>query len=144
MSALDSGRFSVAAGCVGICQGCVDASVSYAKEREQFDRPIGSFQAVKHILADMLVRAEVARAAVYAAAVTCDQPEVGDAGRLVAGAKLLAAEAAVANGKACVQVHGGMGFTWEVDAHLYLKRAWVLETAFGAVDEQAEAVAALL
>ena len=85
--------------------------------------PSASFQAVKHLLADMLVRAEVARAAVYAAGVTLDDPTVGDPDRAVAAAKLMAGEAAVANGKACIQVHGGMGFTWEVDAHLYLKRA---------------------
>ena len=129
---------------VGVAQACTDLSVAYAKERRQFDRPIGSFQAVKHILADMRVRAEVARASVHAAACTLDDPDVGDVERAVAGAKMLAGEAAITNGKAATQVHGGMGFTWEVDVHLYLKRAWVLDTVLGSVDEHADAVAATL
>jgi alkylation response protein AidB-like acyl-CoA dehydrogenase len=127
---------------VGIAAAATDLAVRYAKERKQFDRPIGGFQAVKHMCADMLVRAEIARAAVHAAGVTLDDPSVGDRGRAVAGAKLLASDAAFSNGKACVQVHGGMGFTWEVDAHLYLKRAAVLATHFGNADEHAEAMAA--
>ncbi len=129
---------------VGIAQACTDLSVAYAKERKQFDRPIGSFQAVKHLLADMLVRTEVARAAVHAAACTLDDPDIGDVARAVAGAKMLAGEAAISNGKTATQVHGGMGFTWEVDVHLYLKRAWVLDTVLGSVDEHADAVAATL
>ena len=67
MSALDSGRFSVAAGCVGICQGCVDESVAYAKEREQFGRPIASFQLVQAMLADMMVETDAARMLVWRA-----------------------------------------------------------------------------
>jgi alkylation response protein AidB-like acyl-CoA dehydrogenase len=132
----------VAAQQLGIAVATTDLAVAYAKERQQFDRPIGSFQAVKHLLADMLVRAEVARAAVYAAGVTLDDEEIGDVRRAVATAKLMAGEAAVKNGKSCVQVHGGMGFTWEVDAHLYLKRAWMLDTVFGSVDDHALALAA--
>jgi hypothetical protein len=138
------GAVVTAAFLVGLAQACTDRSVAYAKERRQFDRPIGSFQAVKHILADMRVRGEVARASVHAAACTLDDPEVGDAVRAVAGAKMLAGEAAIANGKAATQVHGGMGFTWEVDVHLYLKRAWVLDTVLGSVDEHADAVAATI
>jgi alkylation response protein AidB-like acyl-CoA dehydrogenase len=84
------------------------------------------------------VRAEVARAAVDAAAVTYDDPGVGDVDRAVAAAKLVAGEAAVANARACIQVHGGMGFTWEIDAHLYLKRAWVLDRLFGTAEAHAE------
>ena len=116
---------------VGMAQECVERATGYALEREQFGRPIGSFQAVKHLLADLAVRAEVARAAVDAAACTLDDPETGDARRAVSGAKLLAGEAALGNAKGALQVYGGMGFTWEVDVHLYLKRAWVLNTAFG-------------
>ena len=138
------GAVVTAAFLVGLAQVCTDRSVAYAKERRQFDRPIGSFQAVKHILADMRVRAEVARASVHAAACTLDDPGVGDVARTVAGAKMLAGEAAITNGKAATQVHGGMGFTWEVDAHLYLQRAWVLDTVLGSVDEHADAVAATL
>ena len=127
----------------GIASRTVELAVAYAREREQFGKPIGTFQAVKHICADMLVRAEVARAAVDAAAVLVDEDDP-DAPRAVATAKLLASQSATANGKACIQVHGGMGFTWEVDAHLYLKRAAVLATQFGGVDEQAELAAAAL
>jgi alkylation response protein AidB-like acyl-CoA dehydrogenase len=128
---------------VGLAAATVDLAVAYAQQREQFGKPIGSFQAVKHLCADMLVRAEVARAAVQAAAVTIDQPDVGDAERAAAGAGLLAVEAALANGKSCIQVHGGMGFTWEVPAHLYLMRARVLAGALEGVDALAERVAEL-
>jgi alkylation response protein AidB-like acyl-CoA dehydrogenase len=138
------GSVVTAAFLVGLAQTCTELSVAYAKERRQFDRPIGSFQAVKHLLADMLVRTEVARASVHAAACTLDDPDVGDVARAVAGAKMLAGETAITNGKTATQVHGGMGFTWEVDVHLYLKRAWVLDTTFGSVDEHADAVAATL
>ncbi len=89
----------------------------------------------------MLVRAELARAAVYAAAVTIDDPEVGDPARTAATAKLLADEAATLNAKTAIQVHGGMGFTWEMPLHLYLKRAWLLATTFGTADAHALALA---
>jgi alkylation response protein AidB-like acyl-CoA dehydrogenase len=92
----------------------------------------------------MLVRAEVARAAVDAAGVALDGRAEGPVDRAVTTAKLLACEAAVANAKAAVQVHGGMGFTWEVEVHLYLKRAAGLATIFGQPDELAEAMAAFL
>ncbi|MEU3003427.1 acyl-CoA dehydrogenase family protein [Streptomyces sp. NPDC007020] len=95
-----------------------EAAVQHARDREQFGSPIGSFQAVKHLCADMLARTEPARAAVYAAAVTGDPLEI-------AAAKLLADEAAVRNARDCLQIHGGMGFTWEADVHLHLKRAWL-------------------
>jgi alkylation response protein AidB-like acyl-CoA dehydrogenase len=126
---------------VGLAAATVDMAVAYAQERQQFGKPIGSFQAVKHLCADMLVRSEVARAAVHAAAVTIDQPDVGDATRAAAGAGLLAVEAAIANGKTCIQVHGGMGFTWEVPAHLYLMRARVLAGELDGTDALAELVA---
>jgi alkylation response protein AidB-like acyl-CoA dehydrogenase len=123
---------------VGLAGWSTDLATAYAKARKQFGRVIGGFQAVKHICADMLVRAEVARVAVQAAAVTIVQPDVGDPRVAVLGAKLLADEAALANGKSCIQVHGGMGFTWEVPAHLAFKRARVLATQFGTDDELAE------
>ncbi|MFI5807223.1 acyl-CoA dehydrogenase family protein [Streptomyces sp. NPDC051561] len=93
-------------------------AVQHAHERKQFGQPVGAFQAVKHMCAQMLVRSELARTAVYAAAVTADPVEI-------AAAKLLADEAAEANARDCLQVCGGMGFTWEHDVHLHLKRAWV-------------------
>ena len=82
---------------------------------------IGSFQAVKHLCADMLVRAEVARAAVYAAAVALDGRSDDDPARAAAVAKVMAGDAALANGKSGIQVHGGIGFTWEVDVQRYLE-----------------------
>ena len=139
-----SGALLTAAFLVGMADALVDLAVAYAKEREQFNRPIGSFQAVKHLCADMVVRAEVARAAVYAAACVLDDPSTGELARALSGAKLLANEAAITNGKFATQVFGGMGFTWEVDVHLYLKRAWVLDTHFGSIDHHADALAATL
>jgi alkylation response protein AidB-like acyl-CoA dehydrogenase len=129
---------------VGIAARLTELSVDYARTREQFGRVIGSFQAVKHLCADMFVRAELARVAVHAAAVTLDDPAATDAARTVAGAKLLADEAAVTNGRSAVQVHGGMGFTWEVPVHFFLKRAWLHATEFGTADDHAEDLAARL
>jgi alkylation response protein AidB-like acyl-CoA dehydrogenase len=129
---------------IGHAVETLELAVAYAKERHQFAKPIGSFQAVKHLCADMLVRAEVARSAVQAAACLADAPDVvaaeaevagstGDAlvARAVMGAKLLADEAAISNARAAIQVHGGMGFTWEVPLHLHLKRSRLLATTFG-------------
>ncbi|MDN3357590.1 acyl-CoA dehydrogenase family protein [Actinomadura sp. DC4] len=126
---------------VGVAQGGLDLAAGYARERAQFGRAIGSFQAVKHLLADSLVRVDLARAAVLVAALTVDDPAAGDPDEAVSAAKVLADDAATSGGRSCVQVHGGMGFTWEVLAHLYLKRAWVLETCFGGPDEHARRLA---
>lgn len=126
---------------IGAAAWTTELAVEYAKQRRQFDRPIGAFQAVKHLCADMAVRTEVARCSVHAAAVTVDQPGVGDAVLAATGAKLLADEAAIANGRSCIQVHGGMGFTWEIPAHLAYKRARVLATQFGTDDQLAESLA---
>ncbi|MFF7261978.1 acyl-CoA dehydrogenase family protein [Streptomyces sp. NPDC008159] len=111
-----------------------EAAVQHARTREQFGRPIGAFQAVKHLCAELLVRVEVARAAVYAAAVTADPVDI-------AAARLLADEAAVRGARDCLQVHGGMGFTWEADVHLCLKRAWVRAERGGWVTDSEEALA---
>ena len=129
---------------LGLAEAALDSSVAYAKEREQFGKPIGSFQAVKHLCADMLTLVEVARAAVYAAGVVADDPGIDDPVKLASVAKITADHAATLCGKHCIQVHGGMGYTWEVDAHLYLKRAWVLEQAFGDADHHALLMADLL
>ncbi|MFD6889060.1 acyl-CoA dehydrogenase family protein [Streptomyces sp. NPDC059957] len=133
----DAGALLTAALQLGSALRTVELAVRYAKEREQFGQPIGAFQAVKHLCAQMLVRAEVARTAVYAAAVTADPAEV-------AGAKLLADEAAVRNARDCLQVHGGMGFTWEADVHLHLKRAWVRAEQWRTAAQAEEALAAEL
>ncbi|RAY16248.1 acyl-CoA dehydrogenase [Actinomadura craniellae] len=137
----DRGAVLTAALQVGVAQGALDLAVRYAGEREQFGRVIGSFQAVKHLLAESLVRVDLARAAVLTAALTLDDPAAGDLAEAVAAAKILADDAATAGGRCCVQVHGGMGFTWEVLAHLYLKRAWLLETGFGEPGVHAERLA---
>ena len=126
---------------VGLATRMTELAVDYAKQREQFGRPIGSFQAVKHLCADMFVRAELARVAVHSAAVVLDGAGDGDRVRAVAGAKLLADEAATGNARSCVQVHGGMGFTWEVPVHFFVKRAWLHATEFGTADDHAEVVA---
>jgi alkylation response protein AidB-like acyl-CoA dehydrogenase len=141
---MTEGALLTAALQVGLAARLTELAVDYAKTRDQFDRPIGSFQAVKHICADMLVRTELARASLHSAAVMLDDPEAGDADRAVAGAKLLADEAATGNSRSCVQVHGGMGFTWEVPVHYLLKRAWLHATEFGTAEDHAEALAALL
>jgi alkylation response protein AidB-like acyl-CoA dehydrogenase len=126
---------------LGLADRLTELAVAYAKERVQFDRPIGSFQAIKHMLSDMLARTEVARASVYSAGAVLDEmPSAWTRRRLVHGAKVVAGDAAIANGKVATQVFGGMGFTWEVDVHLYLKRAWVLDTHFGNADHNAELV----
>jgi len=112
MSALDSGRYSVAAGCVGICQGCVDESVSYAKEREQFGRPIGSFQLVQAMIADMVVQTEAARMLVWRAGYLKDAGKPNTTETSIA--KLYATEAANTCATTAIQVHGGAGY---VDDH---------------------------
>lgn len=133
-----------AALCVGVAAATLDMAVAYAMQRRQFGRPVGSFQAVKHICADMLVRVEESRCALHAAALAIDQPGVGDPVRSVAGAALLATRAALACSKACIQVHGGMGFTWEIPAHLYLARSRVLASAMPGAGELEEVVASRL
>ncbi len=127
---------------LGIAEATSDMGVAYAKEREQFGKAIGGFQAIKHMLADTFVRQELARAAVYAAAGTLDHPEVGDVAVTIGEAKLVAGESAMKNCRTCVQVHGGMGYTWEVPVHYFLKRTWVLESTFGSIDEHADQIAA--
>lgn len=129
---------------LGVAEGALELANEYAKEREQFGRPIGGFQAVKHILAEMFVKQEAARAGAYNAGATLDTPEVANVARAVSSAKLTSGEAAIRNARSCIQVHGGMGFTWEVVAHYYFKRAWVLENLFGTQDEHAERIADIL
>jgi alkylation response protein AidB-like acyl-CoA dehydrogenase len=98
---------------------------------------IGSFQAVKHLLADMYVRSTLAQSATYAAAASAQDQGDGDPARAAARAKLLAAEAAITNASTAVQILGGMGFTWDMLPNYLLKRAWVLEHGFGVADDHA-------
>ncbi|CAO5177362.1 Acyl-CoA dehydrogenase [Frankia sp. AiPs1] len=136
------GAILSAATLVGVAQGALDTARGYALEREQFGVPIGSFQAIKHILADMYVRVELARAATYAAAAIATDPRAGDLAHSAAAAKVLAGDAGIANGRAAVQVLGGMGFTWDMLPHYYLKRAWVLENGFGTASAHAAGLGA--
>ncbi|MFD3589247.1 acyl-CoA dehydrogenase family protein [Streptomyces sp. NPDC058683] len=122
---------------LGTATRACELAVQHARTREQFGQPIGAFQAVKHLCAEMLVRAETARAAVYAAAVTADPVDI-------AAARLLADEAAVRGTRDCLQVHGGMGFTWEAEVHLHMKRAWLRAQRGGGNTESEEMLAAEL
>jgi alkylation response protein AidB-like acyl-CoA dehydrogenase len=126
---------------LGIADRALQAAVGYAGSRHQFGKPIGSFQAIKHLLADMYVRTMLTRSATYAAAAIADDRESGDFGVAASAAKLIATDAAIRNAKTCIQVHGGMGFTWEMIPHYLLKRAWVLEHAFGSRSEHADRIA---
>jgi alkylation response protein AidB-like acyl-CoA dehydrogenase len=112
MSSLDSGRYSVAAGCVGVCRGCVEESVRYAKERQQFGRPIASFQLVQAMIADMVVKTEASRMLVWRAGWLKDRGLPNTTETSIA--KLHATEAAVECANTAIQVHGGAGY---VDDH---------------------------
>lgn len=129
---------------VGVASAAVDLATAYAREREQFGRPIGSFQAVKHLLAEMFTKSDVARSGVYSAACALDDASDDDPRRTASVAKVMAGQAALFCGKTGIQVHGGMGFTWEVHAQRYWKRAVVLDNTFGTADHHAELVAATL
>jgi alkylation response protein AidB-like acyl-CoA dehydrogenase len=130
---------------VGMADRALALARTHALEREQFDRPIGAFQAVQHLLADMYVRMMLARSGTYGAAAVLDDPAAGDdVGSAVASAKVVASEASMANARACIQVHGGMGFTWEMMPHYLLKRTWVLEHSFGTTARHTESIAAAL
>jgi alkylation response protein AidB-like acyl-CoA dehydrogenase len=142
-AALSTGAAVLAAELLGIAQQCLDMTVAYAKERRQFARQIGSFQAVKHRLADLYVAVTQARAASrYAAG--CLAKGSQDTPVAVAMAKAYCGEAAVRAAEECVQLHGGIGFTWEHPAHLYLKRAKSGSIAFGTADRHRTDLAALV
>jgi hypothetical protein len=123
MSSLDSGRYSVAAGCVGICQGCLDASVRYSKERQQFGRPIASFQLVQEMLADMALETDAGRMLVWRAGFLKDSGKPNTTETSVA--KLFATEAAVRCANAAIQVHGGSGYVDDYPVERYLRDARV-------------------
>ncbi len=119
-----------AAELVGVAQWCVDTAAEYAKDRVQFGRPIGQFQGIKHKCADMVGRVELARAAAWDAGRVIEAGD--DEGALAASAAIsLALDAAFANAKDCIQVLGGIGFTWEHDAHVYLRRALAMRALLG-------------
>jgi butyryl-CoA dehydrogenase len=123
MSALDNGRISLAAGCVGIAQGCLDASVAYAQERTQFGKPIAGFQLVQELLAEIAVEADAARLLTWRAAALADRGERHTLESSVA--KYYASEASVRAANAAVQVHGGYGYVDEYPVGKYLRDARV-------------------
>lgn len=141
-AALATGRLAIAADALGGAQACLDRTVGYAQERIQFGRPIGSFQAVKHRLADMMVAIEQARSAVYWA--TCAIDEGSDEAQFaVHAAKAFACDTYSHCAGEMIQLHGGIGFTWEHDAHLYFKRARSNASLLGTPDWHREQVAQL-
>ncbi|MDX6276871.1 MAG: hypothetical protein QOJ72_999 [Nocardioidaceae bacterium] len=129
------GTLAVAALQVGCAQRGLDMTVEYAKQREQFGRTIGSFQALKHRMADLLVKVQMSRAGAWAA-VQADINDEPNAERLAAAAGSYCADAAMAVGAETIQLHGGIAITWEHDAHLVFKRAQALNQLFGLPHQQ--------
>ena len=123
MSALDSGRYSVAAGCVGICRGCVEESVKYAKEREQFGKPIASFQLVQAMIADMVLKTDASRMLVWRAGWLKDQGRPNTLETSIA--KLHATEASLECANLAIQVHGGAGYVDDHPVERYFRDARV-------------------
>ena len=128
--ALDRAALFAAAQGLGLAQRAVDLAVAYAKERQQFGKPIGSYQAVKHLLASAQVKIEFARPVVQAAAAEIGHRDAQSRAR-VSHAKIVALEAADHAARTAIQVHGAMGYSWEVDVHVFLKRALALTAAWG-------------
>jgi alkylation response protein AidB-like acyl-CoA dehydrogenase len=125
----------------GLADGAIQQAVAYAQRRWQFGRPIGAFQALKHLLADSFARVELARASLYSAALRADDLTLGGAVRSASGCRFLATEAARHNTKAALQIFGGMGFTWEMDAHLYVKRVWATQAVQGSSERSLDTLA---
>jgi alkylation response protein AidB-like acyl-CoA dehydrogenase len=142
-AALLAGACVLAAEQLGVAQRCLDMTVSYVKERRQFGRQVGSFQALKHRLADLWVALAQARAASRYAAATLAAGS-GDARVAVSLAKSYCSDVAVHAAQECVQLHGGIGFTWEHPAHLYLKRAKADSLAFGTAEAHRASLAGLV
>jgi alkylation response protein AidB-like acyl-CoA dehydrogenase len=141
-SALAVIRLAVAAEQLGGSQTCLDLTVAYVKERRQFGRAVGSFQAVKHTLADVLVQLEMARSAVWRAVEVADDPGALAEAALVA--RIWCSDAYRFVSAEAVQLHGGIGFTWEHDVHLYFRRARADAAMLGTVAAVREELAALL
>ena len=138
-----AGIIVLAAEALGGAQAALDRTVAYAKERVQFGRPIGSFQAYKHRLADMMVEIEQARSAVYWAACALDERS-GEAELALHAAKSFCADTFFLCAANMIQLHGGIGFTWEHDAHLFFKRARSIQTLLGTSAAHREQVARLM
>src|SRR3984885_4322123 len=133
----------LAAEAAGITRWCLDTAVDYAKGREQFGKPIGSFQAVKHLCAEMLCRAEQAEVAAADAARAAAEPDPAQFSLAAALPASIGIAAAKANVKDCIQVLGGIGCTWEHDAHLYLRRAHAIGRSLGGAERWLRRITAL-
>ncbi|MDP7738410.1 acyl-CoA dehydrogenase [Mycobacterium paragordonae] len=133
----------LAAEAAGVTRYALETAVAYAKVREQFGKPIGSFQAIKHICAEMLCRAEQAEVAAADAARAASEPDASQFAMAAAAAASIGIAAAKANVKDCIQVLGGIGCTWEHDAHLYLRRAYSIARFLGGQEFWLRRVAAL-
>jgi len=127
---INHGALAAAAQALGVAQRMIDLSVKYSSERQQFGKPIGSFQAVKHHMANIAYKLEYAKAPVYRAAYALanNQPRVD---LYTSHAKIVSTEVAELAAKNSIQVHGAMGYTWEVDLHIFMKRAWALNNTWG-------------
>ena len=136
---LDHACAALALELVGVGQRALDMSVAYANERTQFGRPIGSFQAIKHKCVDIMVAVETARSLAYYAAWAVGE-DADDAGSAAAMAKAYCGEMAKTVTSEAIQVHGGIGFTWEHDLHLYYRRALAADAAFGAAPAHRETI----
>lgn len=128
--ALERGALCVSGQLIGLAQRMLDVSVDYAAQRKQFGKPIGSFQAVKHHLADVVTKIEFAKPVLYRAVYALAQGEPRTAA-LVSHTKLVCGDAALTAARKGIQVHGAMGYTWEVDLQMFMKRAWALDAAWG-------------
>jgi alkylation response protein AidB-like acyl-CoA dehydrogenase len=139
----DVATAALAAELVGGMQRTLDLTVEYAKTRKQFGKPIGMFQAVQHQCADMYLETESSRSAVYYAGWALEE-NAPDAATAVSIAKMYASDAGRTVGNSGIQIHGGMGFTWENDIHLYYRRAKASETAFGDATFHRERIASMV
>jgi len=129
---------------VGAAEVALELAVEYTKEREQFGKPIGSFQAVQHLCADMLRAVELGRAAAYYAAWACDEADPAERHRAVTVARAFAADGFYRVGASAIQVFGGVGFTWEHDIHLFYKRLLTLQHLGGSASDHLEELASLV
>jgi alkylation response protein AidB-like acyl-CoA dehydrogenase len=129
---------------VGAAQAALDLAVGYAKQRVQFDRPIGSFQAVQHLCSDMLQALELGRAGAYYALWACDAADPLERHRAAVMAKAFAADAFPRIGASAIQIFGGVGFTWEHDVHLFYKRLLTLQETYGDASDFLEELARLV
>lgn len=128
--AFDRGALATAAQMLGLTQRMLDLSIDYTTQRKQFGKPIGSFQAVKHHLANVAVKAEFARPVLFRAAYALSRAQPLQ-GAFVSHAKLAAGEASWLAARNGIQVHGAMGYTWEMDLQIFMKRAWALDATWG-------------